>query len=73
MLREAIRRTGEVASLRVLISPRERTIALRPYGDGIVAHTLNEQQDLNDPRQLLDGEAVTIDEERCSRSAIPAT
>jgi DNA end-binding protein Ku len=52
VLREAIRRTGEVALSRVVISQRERTIALRPYGDGIAAHTLSEQQDLNDTRQL---------------------
>jgi DNA end-binding protein Ku len=63
VLREAIRRTGEVALSRVVISQRERTIALRPYGEGIAAHTLNEQQDLNDARQLFDGESIKIDEE----------
>jgi DNA end-binding protein Ku len=69
VLREAIRRTGEVALSRVVISQRERTIALRPYGDGIAAHTLTEQQDLNDARQLFDGEPVKLDEEMVKLAA----
>jgi len=62
VLREAIRRTGEVGLSRVVISQRERTIPLRPYLDGIAAHTLSEQQDLNDARQLFDGGAIKVDE-----------
>jgi DNA end-binding protein Ku len=69
VLREAIRRTGEVALSRVVISQRERTIALRPYGDGIAAHTLNEQQDLNDTRQLFEGDAIKVDEEMVKLAA----
>ena len=69
VLREAISRTGEVALTRVVISQRERTIALRPYGDGIAAHTLIEQQDLNDTRQLFDGESIKIDEEMVKLAA----
>ena len=69
VLREAIRRTGEVALSRVVISQRERTIALRPYGDGIAAHTLSEQQDLNDTRQLFDGDAIKVDEEMVKLAA----
>jgi DNA end-binding protein Ku len=69
VLREAIRRTGEVALSRVVISQRERTIALRPYGDGITAHTLTEQQDLNDTRQLFDGDSVKLDEEMVELAA----
>ncbi len=47
VLREAIAKTGKTALSRVVISQRERTIALRPMGDGLMAHTLYEDRDLN--------------------------
>ncbi len=37
---------------RVVISQRERTVALRPMGDGLMAHTLYEDRDLNSPKEL---------------------
>ena len=37
VLREAIEKTGRVALSRVVIGQRERTIALRPMGGGLVA------------------------------------
>jgi DNA end-binding protein Ku len=55
VLREAIERTGKVALTRVVISQRERTIALRPMDGGLVAHTLNEQRDLNAAQPLFEG------------------
>ncbi len=54
VLREAIARTGKVALTRVVISQRERTVALRPMDGGLVAHTLNEQRDLNPAEHLFD-------------------
>ena len=39
VLREAIADTGKVALARVVISQRERTIALRPMASGLMAHT----------------------------------
>jgi len=69
VLREAIRRTGEVALSRVVISQRERIIALRPYLDGIAAHTLSEQQDLNDTRQTFEGDGIKVDEEMVKLAA----
>ena len=55
VLREAITTTGKVALARVVISQRERTVALRPTeGGGLVAHTLNEAQDLNSAAGLFD-------------------
>ena len=68
VLREAIERSGKVALTRVVIGQRERTIALRPSGGGLVAHTLNEQRDLNEAEPLfervqdvrLDPEMVTL-------------
>ena len=57
VLREAIAKTGMTAISRVVISQRERTIALRPMGDGLMAHTLHEDRDLNSPKELFDGMA----------------
>lgn len=55
VLREAIVTTGKVALVRVVISQRERTVALRPGGGGgLIAHTLNEEQDLNSSAGLFD-------------------
>jgi DNA end-binding protein Ku len=54
VLREAIQKTGQLALTRVVISQRERTVALRVMGRGIAAHTLSEQRDLNDARPLFE-------------------
>ena len=54
VLREAIEKTGRVAISRVVIGQRERTIALRPIGVGLAAHTLNEQRDLNEAEPLFE-------------------
>src|SRR4051794_16279564 len=51
---EAIEKTGRVALSRVVIGQRERTIALRPMDGGLVAHTLNEQRDLNEAAPLFE-------------------
>ena len=56
VLREAIAKTEKTALARVVISQRERTIALRPVGDaGLMAHTLYEDRDLNSSKELFDG------------------
>jgi DNA end-binding protein Ku len=62
ILREAISRTGRVALSRVVIGQRERVIALRLYENGLAAHTLHEQRDLNDASNLFD-DPVPVDEE----------
>lgn len=54
VLREAVGRTGKVALTRVVISQRERTVAIRPFGKGLVAQTLHEERDLNDAGELFD-------------------
>ncbi len=54
VVREAIAKTGRVALTRIVIAQRERTVAIRPIDGGLVAHTLNEQRDLNDPRTLFE-------------------
>ena len=43
----------------MVIGQRERTIALRPMPGGLVAHTLDEQRDINDARSIL-GDAAEI-------------
>jgi DNA end-binding protein Ku len=53
-LREAIAETSKTALSRVVIAQRERTIALRPMGDGLMAHTLYEERDLNSSQELFD-------------------
>jgi DNA end-binding protein Ku len=64
VLREAIAKTGKTAISRVVISQRERTIALRPMGEGLMAHTLYEDRDLNNASELFDGlNAIKVDPE----------
>ena len=64
VLREAVVRTGKVALTRVVISQRERTVAVRPVEGGLVAHTLNEERDLNGVEGLFDqARKVAIDPE----------
>ena len=47
ILREAIGRTRRVALSRVVNGQRERVVAIRLFGNGLAAHTLHEQRDLN--------------------------
>jgi DNA end-binding protein Ku len=54
VLREAIAKTGTIALTRVVISQRERTVALRNAGPGLIAHTLLEERDLNKAGQYFD-------------------
>ena len=64
VLREAIAKTGKMALSRVVISQRERTIALRPMDDGLMAHTLYEDRDLNSGKELFEGMAgIKVDPE----------
>ena len=64
VVREAIVKTGRVALTRIVISQRERTVAVRPIEGGLVAHTLNEQRDLNEAKTLFDAiEGLKVDPE----------
>jgi non-homologous end joining protein Ku len=53
VLCRAIAETGRVALARVVIGQRERTIAVRSMPGGLVAHTLDEQRDINDAKSIL--------------------
>ena len=55
VLRDAIANTGRIALARVVISQRERTIAIRPTDEGLVAQTLYEDRDLNSAADIYDG------------------
>ena len=48
VLRDAIARSRRVALSRVVIARRERALAIRPMGRGLVAHTLYEARDIYD-------------------------
>jgi hypothetical protein len=65
VLREAVAKAGKTALARVVISQRERMIALRPMGDaGLMAHTLYEDRDLNSSKDPFDDLAdIKIDPE----------
>jgi DNA end-binding protein Ku len=54
VLQTAIEKTGMAALTRVVMAQRERVVALRIIGKGIVAHTLHEPRDLNDPQKMFD-------------------
>jgi DNA end-binding protein Ku len=59
VLCKAIAETGRVAVARVVVGQRERTIALRSTPGGLVAHTLDEQRDINDARSIFGDAAET--------------
>jgi DNA end-binding protein Ku len=70
VLKEAIAKTGTTALARVVISQRERTVALRPVSEGLMAHTLHEDRDLNSPKELFDGlSGVKVDPEMVQLAA----
>ncbi len=54
VLREAIIRSKRVALSRVVIARRERAVVIMPMEQGLIAHTLAEHQDINNPQALFD-------------------
>lgn len=54
VVREAIARSGKAALARIVISRRERAVAILPMQDGMVLHTLYEKRDIYDAKPLLD-------------------
>ena len=64
VLHEAIAKTGKTALARVVISQRERTIAVRPADGGLMAHTLYEDRDLNSGEEFYEGmDGIKVDPE----------
>lgn len=54
VIREAMRSSGEIAIGRVVMSTRERVLALEAHGKGIVAHTLRTKDEVRDPAEIFD-------------------
>jgi len=54
VLRDAIAASGEAALSRVVISRRERAVAILPLEKGLVVHTLHEPRDLYDYGKLFE-------------------
>jgi DNA end-binding protein Ku len=54
VLRDAIRDAKTVALSRIVISRRERAVAIMPMGKGLILHTLYETRDIADPKHLFD-------------------
>jgi DNA end-binding protein Ku len=54
VLRDAIAETGRAALSRVVMSRRERAVAILPLESGMVLHTLHEPRDLYDYGKLFD-------------------
>ena len=55
VLRDAIRDAKTVALSRVVISRRERAVAIMPMDRGLIVHTLYETRDVANPARLFDG------------------
>jgi DNA end-binding protein Ku len=53
VIREAMRSAGQVALGRVVISSRERLVALEAKGNGILAHTLRTRDEVNDTAEVF--------------------
>ncbi len=54
VLRDAIRQSGSVALSRLVISRRERAVAIMPMDRGLILHTLYETRDIADPKRLFE-------------------
>jgi DNA end-binding protein Ku len=54
VIREAMRSAGQIALGRVVISTRERLLALEPRGKGILAYTLRTANEVRDPKAIFD-------------------
>jgi len=53
VIREAMERSGQVALGRLVMSPRERLVALEPRDKGIVATTLRSYQEVRDTKDFF--------------------
>jgi DNA end-binding protein Ku len=53
VIREAMRSEGQVALGRVVLSTRERLLALEPRGKGIVAHSLRTVSEVRDSEEIF--------------------
>jgi DNA end-binding protein Ku len=55
VIREAMRGAGQIALGRVVLSTRERVVALEPRGRGILAYTLRNEDEVRDDADVFGG------------------
>lgn len=55
VIRDAMERTGQIALGRVVLSTRERILALEPRGKGILAYALRTADEVRDAKSVFDG------------------
>ncbi len=63
VIKEALGRTGKVGIARVVLSGRERLIALKPYGDGMVMTTLRTAKEVRDASHYFEPLDTELNEE----------
>lgn len=62
VIREAMRASGQIALGRVVLSTRERLLALEPHGEGLMAWSLRSAAEVKDAREAFaEVESVTPD------------
>jgi DNA end-binding protein Ku len=54
VLRDAFNQTGSAALSRIVIARREHPVAILPFGDGLICHTLHQPSDLHDAKPLFE-------------------
>ncbi len=59
VIREAMKASGQIALGRVVMSTRERIVALEPRGRGIIAYTLRSHDEVRDPKEAFAGIPAT--------------
>ena len=55
VIREAMERSGQIALGRVVLSTRERIIALEPSGKGMMAYSLRTKDEVRSAKDVFDG------------------
>jgi DNA end-binding protein Ku len=55
VIREAMKRTGQIAIGRVVLSTRERVLALEPHDNGILAYSLRSQDEVRKSAKIFGG------------------
>ncbi|HXV00391.1 MAG TPA: Ku protein [Caulobacteraceae bacterium] len=55
VIREAMKRSGQIALGRVVLSTRERLLALEPHGKGILACSIRSEDEVRDSKEIFAG------------------
>ncbi len=63
VIREALRRSDKVAIARIVLSGRERLVAIHPRGEGFLLTTLRTKNEVRNEEHYFDDLDVTLDDE----------